>query len=45
MLTQIPMPALSPTIEEGKLSKWLVIAGDAVKPDQGYGGLYAGDDQ
>jgi pyruvate dehydrogenase E2 component (dihydrolipoamide acetyltransferase) len=26
------MPALSPTMEEGRLAKWLVKAGDAVKP-------------
>jgi pyruvate dehydrogenase E1 component beta subunit len=26
------MPALSPTMEEGKLSKWLVKVGDTVKP-------------
>ncbi len=26
------MPALSPTMEEGKLAKWLVKAGDTVKP-------------
>ena len=31
MSTQILMPALSPTMEEGKLSKWLVKAGDTVK--------------
>ena len=31
MSTQILMPALSPTMEEGKLSKWLVKEGDAVK--------------
>jgi len=29
--TQILMPALSPTMEEGKLSKWLVKEGDSVK--------------
>jgi pyruvate dehydrogenase E2 component (dihydrolipoamide acetyltransferase) len=29
--TQILMPALSPTMEEGKLAKWLVKEGDAVK--------------
>jgi len=29
--TQILMPALSPTMEEGKLSKWLVKEGDTVK--------------
>jgi multidrug efflux pump subunit AcrA (membrane-fusion protein) len=26
------MPALSPTMEEGKLAKWLKKEGDAVKP-------------
>ncbi len=31
MPTQILMPALSPTMEEGKLAKWLVKEGDAVK--------------
>ena len=31
MATQILMPALSPTMEEGKLSKWLVKEGDTVK--------------
>ena len=31
MATQILMPALSPTMEEGKLSKWLVREGDEVK--------------
>jgi pyruvate dehydrogenase E1 component beta subunit len=31
MTTQILMPALSPTMEEGKLAKWLVKEGDAVK--------------
>jgi pyruvate dehydrogenase E2 component (dihydrolipoamide acetyltransferase) len=29
--TQILMPALSPTMEEGKLAKWLVKEGDTVK--------------
>src|SRR6202451_2842874 len=29
--TNILMPALSPTMEEGKLSRWLVKEGDAVK--------------
>src|SRR6185295_2343572 len=29
--TQILMPALSPTMEEGKLAKWLVKEGDVVK--------------
>src|ERR1700692_1246894 len=31
MSTQILMPALSPTMEEGKLAKWFVKEGDAVK--------------
>ncbi len=31
MPIQILMPALSPTMEEGKLAKWLVKEGDAVK--------------
>jgi pyruvate dehydrogenase E2 component (dihydrolipoamide acetyltransferase) len=31
MSTQILMPALSPTMEEGKLSRWLVKEGDTVK--------------
>jgi pyruvate dehydrogenase E1 component beta subunit len=30
-MPQILMPALSPTMEEGKLSKWLVKVGDTVK--------------
>jgi pyruvate dehydrogenase E1 component beta subunit len=29
---ELKMPALSPTMEEGTLSKWLVKAGDSVKP-------------
>jgi pyruvate dehydrogenase E2 component (dihydrolipoamide acetyltransferase) len=32
MAVQITMPALSPTMEEGKLAKWLVKPGDKVKP-------------
>ena len=32
MATQILMPALSPTMTEGNLVKWLVKEGDAVKP-------------
>jgi pyruvate dehydrogenase E2 component (dihydrolipoamide acetyltransferase) len=32
MPTPILMPALSPTMEEGKLAKWLVKEGDTVKP-------------
>ena len=32
MPTEILMPALSPTIEEGKLAKWLVKEGQTVKP-------------
>ena len=31
MSIQILMPALSPTMEEGKLAKWLVKEGDEVK--------------
>src|SRR3979490_2347865 len=31
MSTQILMPALSPTMEEGRLAKWHVKEGDAVK--------------
>ncbi len=31
MATEILMPALSPTMEEGKLSKWLKAVGDSVK--------------
>ncbi len=31
-MPNILMPALSPTMEEGKLSKWLVKPGDMVKP-------------
>ena len=31
MATDILMPALSPTMEEGKLAKWLKKEGDAVK--------------
>ena len=32
MATEILMPALSPTMEEGKLAKWLVKEGQAIKP-------------
>ena len=32
MPTQILMPALSPTMTEGNLVKWLVKEGDNVKP-------------
>jgi len=32
MPTEILMPALSPTMEEGKLAKWLVEVGQQVKP-------------
>ena len=32
MTTNILMPALSPTMEQGKLAKWLKREGDAVKP-------------
>ena len=31
MATELKMPALSPTMEEGTLAKWLVKEGDAVK--------------
>src|SRR5574342_1107664 len=31
MPTEILMPALSPTMEEGKLAKWLIKEGQAVK--------------
>ncbi len=34
MATEILMPALSPTMEEGTLAKWLVKPGDAVKSGQ-----------
>ncbi len=33
-MTQILMPALSPTMEEGNLAKWLVKVGDKVEPGQ-----------
>ncbi|MBY0564558.1 MAG: pyruvate dehydrogenase complex E1 component subunit beta [Hyphomonadaceae bacterium] len=32
MMTQILMPALSPTMEEGNLAKWYVKAGDKIEP-------------
>ena len=34
MATQLLMPALSPTMEEGTLAKWLVKVGDTVKSGQ-----------
>ena len=34
MATEILMPALSPTMEEGTLAKWLVKEGDTVKSGQ-----------
>ncbi|MEY3307320.1 MAG: hypothetical protein RLZZ413_1358 [Pseudomonadota bacterium] len=34
MATQVLMPALSPTMEEGTLAKWLVQEGDSVKSGQ-----------
>ncbi|MFO0202143.1 MAG: biotin/lipoyl-containing protein, partial [Alphaproteobacteria bacterium] len=34
MMTQILMPALSPTMEEGNLAKWLVKVGDRIEPGQ-----------
>jgi len=33
-MTQILMPALSPTMEEGNLTKWLVKVGDTIEPGQ-----------
>ncbi|OYQ28215.1 pyruvate dehydrogenase complex E1 component subunit beta [Sandarakinorhabdus cyanobacteriorum] len=32
MMPQILLPAMSPTMEEGTLAKWLVAVGDVVKP-------------
>ena len=32
MKTEILMPSLSPTMEEGSLAKWYVSPGDIVKP-------------
>jgi len=32
MPTQILMPALSPTMEEGKLARWLIAEGEEIKP-------------
>src|SRR5215813_9982349 len=34
MSTQITMPALSPTMEEGNLAKWHVKPGDKIEPGQ-----------
>ncbi|MFQ3357584.1 MAG: pyruvate/2-oxoglutarate dehydrogenase complex dihydrolipoamide acyltransferase (E2) component, partial [Paracoccaceae bacterium] len=34
MATQLLMPALSPTMEEGTLAKWLVKVGDNIKSGQ-----------
>ncbi|MBC7770580.1 MAG: pyruvate dehydrogenase complex dihydrolipoamide acetyltransferase [Phycisphaerales bacterium] len=34
MATQITMPALSPTMEEGNLAKWHVKVGDTIEPGQ-----------
>ena len=31
-MTEIKLPAMSPTMEEGTLAKWLVAEGDTVKP-------------
>ena len=39
MAVEILMPALSPTMEEGTLAKWLVKEGDVVLPD---GSTYTG---
>ncbi|MBC7770576.1 MAG: pyruvate dehydrogenase complex E1 component subunit beta [Phycisphaerales bacterium] len=33
-MTQILMPALSPTMEEGNLARWLVKVGDKIEPGQ-----------
>jgi len=33
-MTQILMPALSPTMEEGNLAKWLIKPGDRIEPGQ-----------
>ena len=33
-MTQILMPALSPTMEEGNLAKWLIKLGDKIEPGQ-----------
>ena len=33
-MTQILMPALSPTMEEGNVAKWLVKVGDKIEPGQ-----------
>jgi pyruvate dehydrogenase E1 component beta subunit len=33
-MTQILMPALSPTMEEGNLTKWLIKPGDKIEPGQ-----------
>src|SRR5262249_38580882 len=33
-MSQILMPALSPTMEEGNLAKWLVKPGDHIEPGQ-----------
>ncbi|MBS0384022.1 MAG: biotin/lipoyl-binding protein, partial [Proteobacteria bacterium] len=33
-MTNITMPALSPTMEEGNLAKWLVKPGDHIEPGQ-----------
>ena len=33
-MTDITMPALSPTMEEGNLAKWHVKVGDAIEPGQ-----------
>src|ERR1700677_2184075 len=34
MTIQVLMPALSPTMTEGKIARWLKKEGDAVKPGQ-----------
>ena len=37
MPTEILMPALSPTMEEGTIAKWLVKKGDSVLPGDHFG--------
>ena len=35
MAIDLKMPALSPTMEEGTLAKWLVKEGDTIAPGEG----------
>ncbi len=32
MAIELKMPALSPTMEEGTLARWLKVEGDAIEP-------------